>query len=129
MPPTHDGAPIPTTLRIRFAAGERPHCFWVSTGSRQRASPDAPARYKVLSKRRPDRSLLALVVEEDPSGVRRGMLRLEVPADAPSGWLAHLVGRLADDLGTRFRRFDLEAVKSAEEWRATARRLGWLEAG
>jgi hypothetical protein len=83
----------------------------------------------VLSKRRADQSLLVLVVEEQLRGTRRGVLRLEVPADAPSGWLGHLVGRLEDDLRTRFECFDLQAVESADEWRATARRLGWLEAG
>ena len=110
---------FPTTLRIAFAAGERPYAFWVS----QRSDPGA--RFKVLSKRLPDRSLDVLVVEEPPSARPRGIARLDVPATAPSGWLDHWVQTLGRDLGVEFVRFDVSSVANVEEWRAHVRRMGW----
>jgi hypothetical protein len=106
----------PGTLHVHFARGERPHLFWVS------APPDA---IKVLSKRRSDGSLEVLIVR-DHDARRQVLARTEVPADAPSGWLEHWVERSAEELHTRFRRYDLRHVQNAEQWLETAAELGWL---
>ena len=106
----------PGVLHVHFARGERPHLFWVSPG---------PEPTKVLSKRCADGSLEVLIVRD--AGLQRLLLaRTEVPADAPSGWLAHWVERFAEEQGTRFRRYDLRHVESAEQWLETAAELGWL---
>lgn len=110
---------FPTTLRIQFVAGERPYAFWVS------AQGKPGVRYKVLSKRLPDRSMDVLVVEQARRGRPRGIARLDVPASAPSGWLDHWVETLGRDLGVEFVRFDVSAVGSLEDWRSHVRRMGW----
>jgi hypothetical protein len=109
-------APGPGALHVHFARGERPHVFWVSPG---------PDPIKVLSKRRGDGSLEVLIVQ-DAGPKRQVLTRTEVPADAPSGWLAHWVERFAEEQGTRFQRYDLRHVESAEQWLETAAELGWL---
>lgn len=106
----------PGVLHVHFARGERPHLFWVSSG---------PAPLKVLSKRRADGTLEVLVVQ-DGGAQRQVLVRSEVPADAPSGWLSHWVERFAEEQGARFRRYDLRHVESAEQWLETAAELGWL---
>ena len=104
-------------LHVHFARGERPHLFWVSPG---------PSPLKVLSKSRADGSLEVLIVR-DAGPQRQVLARTDVPADAPSGWLAHWVERFAEEQGTRFRRYDLRHVESAEQWLETAKELGWLQ--
>jgi hypothetical protein len=116
---TPDPEPLalgPGVLHVHFARGERPHVFWVSPG---------PTPIKVLSKRRADGSLEVLVVRED-GRQRQVLARSEVPADAPSGGLSHWVERFAEEQGTRFRRYDLRHVESAEQWLEAAAELGWL---
>ncbi len=115
-------APAGSTLQIRFAAGERPHLFWVSRWEHGR---DEATRYKVLTKRRSDASLDVLVLEERISGPRRRLARESVPSTRPSGWLSHWVSELERSLDTRFVEFDLRRVESRDEWRRIARRLGW----
>jgi len=106
----------PGVLHVHFARGERPHLFWVSP---------APDPIKVLSKRCADGSLEVLIVH-DAGAQRQVLAHTEVPADAPSGGLAHWVERWAEELGTRFRRYDLRHVESAEQWLETAAELGWV---
>lgn len=113
---------LAASLSIRFADGERPHLFWVSSWT---DGPDPAARYKVLSKQRGDASIEVLVVEETKLGGRRCLARQDIPAAAPAGWLAHWVSELGDSLGIRLYRYDLRAVETEREWRETAQRLGW----
>jgi hypothetical protein len=117
-----DGSAAPGSLRISFAAGERPYMFWVSHWTRQ---PEGRLRFKVLSKSFPDRSLEVLVLAEGTRALRRPMASLHVSPDFPTGWLEHWIQTLATELGTRFELFDLRSIESAEEWWAIARRLGW----
>ncbi len=117
--PTLESEPLargPGALHVHFARGERPHLFWVSPG---------PDPIKVLSKRCADGSVEVLIVQ-DAGSQRQVLARTEVPADAPSGWLVHWVERFAEEQGTRFRRYDLRHVESAEQWLETAAELGWL---
>jgi hypothetical protein len=115
---------LPATLRIDFARGERPDRFWVSQWSPQ-SGPGIRVRYKVLSKRRADRSREVLVLEERSPGGTRALRVAEIPATSPAGWLEHWARRLASDLGIRFTEFDLSAIETLEEWRDETRRLGW----
>jgi hypothetical protein len=114
----------PAMLQIRFAAGERPHLFWVSIP----VSDDAASVYKVLSKALPDGALEAVLIEEDAQGRRRGLGRIDVPPGHPAGWLTRWVEMAAEELGARFRLYDLRSVASAEEWTILAGQLGWLRA-
>ena len=111
-------------LRIRFAAGERPHLFWVSDGRSARG--DAAPVYKVLSKAVPGGALEAVLVEEDLDGLRRGLARVDVPPEYPAGWLTRWVETVAEEFGARFRLYDLRSVASADEWAILAGQLGWL---
>jgi hypothetical protein len=111
-------------LHIHFALGERPHAFWVSDWT---AGAGRVARYKVLSKQRADRSLEVLVIEERAGGNRRALLRRDLDASAPAGWLGHWIEELAQMLSTKLHAFDLRHIQSEAEWCAAAERLGWLE--
>jgi hypothetical protein len=82
--------------------------------------------YKVLSKALPDGALEAVLIEEDAHGRRRGLGRVDVPADHPAGWLTRWVEMAGEELGARFRLYDLRGVASAEEWTILAGQLGWL---
>jgi hypothetical protein len=113
---------LPTSLRIRLAAGERPYLFWVSHWTQQ---PEGRCRYKILSKALPDRSLEVIVLQEGTRPRRQPIAQLQIPSDSPSGWLERWVETLAEELETRFERFDLRSIESVEEWRTLARRLGW----
>jgi len=108
-------------LRIRFADGERPHLFWVSPTAGGR-------RFKILSKKRLDGSVEALVIEE-AARQRRPLARVEVEPSAPAGWLSHWVDTVATELRVDFRFFDLRAVSSADEWNRVADQLGWVRSG
>ncbi len=112
----------PTSLRIRFAAGERPYLFWVSDWS---DPPEERSRYKVLSKSLPDRSLDVLVLQESGPLQRQTLAHIQVPTDSPAGWLERWVDMLGAELAVRFERFDLRDVEDVNEWRSIAQRLGW----
>ena len=116
------GSSAPASLRIRFAAGERPHLFWVSHWTQE---PEGRRRYKILSKSLPDGSLEVLVLQEGHDVQRRPVAQLQVPSDSPAGWLELWVETLAGELQTRFQRFDLRSVENVDEWRALAQKLGW----
>ncbi len=113
----------PANLRIRFASGERPHLFWVSTWA---DGPDPCARYKILSKRRACGSIEVIVIEERGRRGRRCLAREDVPAKAPAGWLSHWVSELGRSLSIDFHCFDLSWVETEAEWRESARQLGWV---
>ncbi|MFQ5514262.1 MAG: hypothetical protein ACE5FG_07440 [Myxococcota bacterium] len=124
MSPVPDpSVPLPSTLRIRFRAGERPHLFWVTRWHRD---PTERYRFKVLSKARADRTIEVIVLREGERMRRQPLVHLELPADVPSGWLERWIDTLSTELGTRFESFDLRDVGSADEWRRVAARLGWL---
>jgi hypothetical protein len=109
-------------LQLRFARGERPHWFWVSD---QVVLAEGAARYKVLSKRRPDGALEVLVIEERIGGERRILARRALAPEMPAGWLEHWVDELAEALGAKFHAFDLRGIANEHDWRETAERLGW----
>ena len=113
--------PLPSSLRIHFAKGERPHLFWVS-------SPDTKTGewVKILSKRRADATIEVLVVRAGGGLPRRVLAHLEIPVDTPSGWLSGWVDTLARDLDARFHAYDLRSIDSAAAWTDTALRIGWL---
>ena len=121
--PTQSSSGLPSSLRIHFGRGERPHVFWISPET------DVDGRrttFKVLSKSYSDGRLDVLLLEEPDRGRRRPIARLAVPSDAPSGWLYQWITRVEDELGVRFSRYDLRRVDTPEQWRQTADRLGWL---
>ena len=121
-----NAGPLPTTLHIDFAAGERPHRFWVSDWTRATSEgAHERSRYKILSKRHVDRSLEVLVLEEVRSGRVTARRLARIPPTTPSGWLTHWVEKLASDLDISFHPFDLSDIESVEEWRHATRRLGW----
>jgi len=124
--PSKPAPSAPASLQIRFAAGERPHLFWVSDSSPAGAADSRV--YKVLSKAVPGGALEAVLIEEDASG-RRELLRVEVPAESPAGGLARWVETVGERLGVRFRLYDLRSVASAGEWSILAGQLGWLRSG
>ena len=124
-PELNAGPGLPTALRIRFAQGERPHRFWVSPWT---SDARGSVRYKVLSKQRRDGQLEALVVSERRDGARLPLGQVRIPRDAPSGWVSRWVETLAAELEVQFEPVDLSPVRTAEEWRAWARRLGWFGA-
>jgi hypothetical protein len=82
----------------------------------------------VLSKQRRDGQLEALVVSERRDGTRLPLGQVRIPGDAPSGWVSRWVDTLAGELEVEFEPVDLSPVRTAEEWRAWARRLGWFGA-
>lgn len=122
-PPENAGPqPCPGVLRIRFQTGERPHRFWISTWSS--GTPDR-RRYKILSKRLETGELEAVVIEERDGRPRRGLERIVLPREAPSGWLELWASRIGDELGIELRCFDLSHVETATEWTRAAEALGW----
>lgn len=125
QPELDAGPGLPKALRIRFAHGERPHRFWVSPWT---SDDGGPVRYKVLSKQRRDARLEALVVAERRDGTRLPLGQVRIPRDAPAGWLSRWVDTLAGELEVEFELVDLAPVRTVEEWREWARRLGWFGA-
>ena len=126
QPKLQEGPGLPIVLRVRFVEGERPYRFWVSgwrTGER------GQVRYKILSKRLAGQAIDALVIEEHRKGSRRSIGRIEVPPEAPSGWLKRWVDTLATELDVRFESVDLSGLESPEVWLERARRLGWSGTG
>lgn len=122
-PELDPGPGLPSSLRVRFTAGERPFRFWVSAWTSGGAG---RVRYKVLSKQRKGGQLEALVVQEEREGTRTPLGKVRIPRDAPSGWLTRWVDTLGAELGVEFEPVDLTVVRTAEQWRSWARRIGWF---
>ena len=125
--PTLERSPgIPTTLRIRFREGERPHEFWVSAWTSEEGG---RARYKILSKRRASGEVEALVVREAAPGGRIAVGRVRIPPDTPDGWMGRWLDALGADLGVRFERIAVPGIASLEDWQEWARQNGWSRSG
>lgn len=120
------GEGLPVSLRIRFAAGERPHLFWLS---RCEVSSRSDSTFKILSKSLADGTIEVIVIEEPSRGRRRPLAQVELPPETPAGWLTRWVDMVSNELGRGFHRYDLRTVDSADEWRAVAAKLGWTRSG
>ena len=101
-----------------------PHVFWVSTVSYDSEAPDG-FRYKMFATRHePDMTIELLLLREMEDGTKRKVFHMQAPIDK-FGATDDVLQQIGKDKNVEFERFDLQDIRTFDEFRSRAVEVGW----